>query len=411
MTAVHRPLSAWVSRWDGAALAPVNDGDDRADARWSTDFDIGWTRTAVQWRDKHVLGLSDGEATVVELDDYGRPIPVTLEIASAVEHVELDWPRARPRPEDFAGAAIPLRYWLVQRLDEEGDPDVEAFHVLPWDLLDRAVASLITTLDRREEPAELVEMRYWLTPAVRGLAAPLEQLDHGLRTNDDRVARLGASSLLDNLRHIPLDRVPGNSVAGLIPLVHRLGAANPLFRHTARVVEARLAGERGPRMAVRLNSALDDAASDDDTREHTVLVEDELFHVRVQETQAGWARVLVRLPNPDEPEFGAPRGSFAPIRVVPRGGSPEVRYWVALYPEGEHLVGSVSFAVPHGWSEVDCDGVPVSEDDLAAASPDELAPSLFAANRRTARQWIAVADGLAEGHAVRRAVQRFVEES
>lgn len=136
MTAVHRPLSAWVSHLDGTTLEPVNDGQDRSDARGFAHFATGWARTTAPWGGTLALALTDGDATVVELDDYGRPIPVTLRIAREVERLERDWPNAHPDAHSLAGASLPLRYWLMQRLATEGDPPDEAFAVLPWSLLD-----------------------------------------------------------------------------------------------------------------------------------------------------------------------------------------------------------------------------------------------------------------------------------
>ncbi|WP_157528147.1 hypothetical protein [Nocardia sp. NRRL S-836] len=247
MTAVHRPLSAWISHLDGSALEPVNDGDDRHDARTFTYFDEGWTRIAVRWGSAHALALINGSATVAELDNFGRPISATPSIAAAVERVEENWPHVHPDPADFAEASIPLRYWLLQRLDEEGSPPDEAFAVLPWELLDRAVASLLITLENPTSPGELVEMRHWLTPAVRGLTGPLEQLDHGLRTGDERITRLGASGLLDNLRHIRLTRVPAGSLGALSKLVWRLATSDPAFAEAERLIQARIRDASAPR--------------------------------------------------------------------------------------------------------------------------------------------------------------------
>ncbi|MGW6442327.1 effector-associated constant component EACC1 [Lentzea sp. NPDC055074] len=247
MTAVHRPLSAWISHLDGSALEPVNDGDDRHDARAFTYFDEGWTRTIVRCGHAHALALTNGSATVVELDNFGRPIFATSSIAAAVERVEQNWPHVHPDPVDFAEASIPLRYWLLQRLDEEGSPPDEAFAVLPWELLDRALASLLITLDNPATPGELVEMRHWLTPAVRGLTGPLEQLDHGLRTGDEHIARLGASGLLDNLRHIRLTRVPASSLVALSKLVWRLATSDPALAEAERLIQARIHDASAPR--------------------------------------------------------------------------------------------------------------------------------------------------------------------
>jgi hypothetical protein len=366
-------------------------------------------RTTTPWSDVLVLALTDGNATVVELDDYGHPIPVTQEHARAVERLERDWPDAYPNSHDLADAPLTLRYWLLRRLAAEGDPPDEVFAVLPWDLLNRAVMSLLNTLDDPAAPGELIEMRHWLTPAVGGLTGPLEQLDHGLRNNDTRVARLGASGLLDNLRHIPLSRVPAASLAALVPLVQRLGVVDPLYGHMARIVHARLVGESAPRMSVQLNPALDAAANDEDVREHTESVADETFTVRFDETQAGWTRVLVQVSKPTGGLFGERVDVFAPIRVVPRDASPEQRYWVALYPEDDKLVGVVSFALPRGWSEVDCDAVLASADDLAVEDPDVLLPSLHASIPPSARQWLEIADELPASHPVRVAALRFEE--
>lgn len=333
MTAVHRPLSAWVSRLEDETLTPVNDGDDRVDARTIEYFSTGWDRTAVQWGYDQVLSLTADDGTVVvELDDYGRPIPVTGSLLDLVREIEQDWPSVDPTLLDnviwrLPKAALSLRYWLLERLAGEGDPPDDLFAVLPWYLLDRAVASVLTTLGTPDQPGELVEIRHWLTPAVRGLTGPLEQLDHGLRTGDGMIARLGAEGLLDNLRHIPLSRIPARSVTGLVPLVARLGEIDPLYRHASRVVRARLTeDERSVRnLRVTLNSALDAAANHEDVREHTEAIEDDAFRVRVDETQAGWVRVLVEVAKPREDgPFTHHAGVFVRVLVVPRdapGGS------------------------------------------------------------------------------------------
>ena len=416
MTAVHRPLSAWVSRLENETLTPVNDGDDRVDARTIEYFSRGWDRTAVQWGYGQVLSLTADDGTVVvELDDYGRPIPVTGSLLNLVREIEQDWPSVDPKLLDhlisrLPTAALSLRYWLLERLAVEGDPPDDVFAVLPWYLLDRAVASVLATLGTPDQPGELVEIRHWLTPAVRGLTGPLEQLDHGLRTGDGMIARLGAEGLLDNLRHIPLSRVPARYVAGLVPLVARLGEVDPLYRHASRVVRARLTeDERSVRnMRVTVNSALDAAANHEDVREHTEAIEDDAFRVRVDETQAGWVRVLVEVAKPREDgPFTHHTGVFVRLLVVPRDTPAEQRYWVALYPEGDGLVGALTFALPHGWSEIDCDSAPVGVDELASVAPEELLPSLHAGIPPSTRRWLDIADDLPPNHSARIAADRF----
>lgn len=409
MTAVHRPLSAWISYLDGSALEPVNDGDDRSDARSFTCFDEGWARTSAPWGQSHALALSDGTSIVVELDNFGRPIPVTPAIAAAVERVEQNWPHFQTDARDFAEASFSLRYWLLQRLAEEGAPSDEAFSVLPWELLDRAVASLLITLDNPGELGELVEMRHWLTPAVCGLTGPLEQLDHGLRTNDERVARLGAAGLLNNLRHLPLSRIPTASLGHLTALVQRLGTADPWLQHAARVVRARILGESVSLMNVRLSSTLLAAANDKTVREHSESVADGNFRLHVDETQAGWVRVVVEISWSDVEPLWRRDGMFAPIRVVPADDSPEQHYWIALYPENDAFVGAIAFQLPPGLSEIDGDGVPVGVDELAAETTEALLPSLFASIPQSARQWMKRATMLPSRHPVKAAVLRFEE--
>ena len=58
---VHRPLSAWVAELAvrPAGLGPINDGEERSDARQLARFTDGWQRVTVPWGDhSHVLGIS-----------------------------------------------------------------------------------------------------------------------------------------------------------------------------------------------------------------------------------------------------------------------------------------------------------------------------------------------------------------
>jgi len=247
--AVHRPLSAWVARPTQipGRLGPVNDGDDRADARHLPYFAQGWLRLMVDWDGEHALGLglADGGSIVVELDDYGTPIICSPEAIELIKRVELTWPIVDGALlADFpllGREQLPLRYWLLERLDAEGEPPDKAFAVLPWDLLDRAADAVGVALEPAGTIGELVEIRHWLTPAVRGLTGPLEQLDHGLRTADPQIARSGATALLTNLRDLPLSRIPEHSRERLGELVARLGRADIRHRELAETVVGRLA--------------------------------------------------------------------------------------------------------------------------------------------------------------------------
>lgn len=241
--AMHRPLSSWVARVlpDGRSLGEVNDGDPRADARNLNLFVEGWERSAFPWSGRVVLALSrpaDG-LTVVELDEYGTPIATDKEAVALLRRVEEGWPAVPDEVLGLARESLALRYWLLERLDAEGNPPDTVFALLPWDLLDRAIAAVTAALEPGGRLGELVDIRHWLTPAVRGLSGPLEQLDHGLRTGDPDIARQGATTLLTNLRDLPLSRISESSRRALGALVERLGEI-PEHRQLAEVVSGRL---------------------------------------------------------------------------------------------------------------------------------------------------------------------------
>lgn len=246
----YRPLSAWVARLadDSGRLGPINDGDDRADARSLSFFAQGWSRLAVPWNGHTVLGLrrNSDALTVVELDDYGTPIAVGPQAASVIERIEAGWPSVAGEDVLRLGSeSLALRYWLLERLDAEGEPPDSAFAILPWDLLDRAADAVSAAFETPGEIGELVEMRHWLTPAVRGLTGPLEQLDYGLRDSQSEVAGSAATGLLANLRDLPLSRIPETSRRRIAVLVEHLQSAYPEHRTLARTVIERLTGDSG----------------------------------------------------------------------------------------------------------------------------------------------------------------------
>jgi hypothetical protein len=242
--ASHRPLSQWVARVQpgSAVLGAVNDGDRRADARHLPTFSQGWHRRGYNWNGLPVLALcrAADSLAVVELDDYGKPIVASGEAITVITRIEEHWPQADTGILMLAGESLSLRYWLLQRLDAEGEPPDELFGVLPWQLVDRAAVAIRSALEPGEQIGELVEMRHWLTPAVRGVTGPMEQLDHGLRTGAPDIAERGAATLLRNLRDLPLARIPADSRRRLAALVDGLGRAMPEHHDLAVVVERRL---------------------------------------------------------------------------------------------------------------------------------------------------------------------------
>jgi hypothetical protein len=417
MTAPIRPFSAWVAQVlpDVHALGPVNGGHHRADARAVPQFAQGWRRLAVPLSgDRHALGLvNDRGVTMAELDDHGVPIAVSLRVMPVLASVDRAWPEVDRALLDeirvLATESLSLRYWLLTRLNAEGDPPDEVFEILPWELLDRAAAAVTAGLEPGGRLGELVEIRHWLTPAVRGLTAPLEQLDHGLRTGDGHLARLGATALLNSLRDLP-SRVPHRCKPTLRSLVSRLGEVDRLYRHAARFITAALAdGDEPPRLRTELNPVMEPAASTDGVRERVEQLGDEDQHVRLVATRAGWVRVTVRITgeHTGEGPLAEQLALFLPVRVTPRNGGPVARFWLALQPDGDRLVGSLNIALPDGASRFDGDDVPVGPEELAHHHHDELLPSLHASTEITADRWLEIADGLPPAHPVRVAASAF----
>lgn len=407
-----RPLSAWIAHFEPRTgkLGPVNDGDDRADARSMDCFSGEWRRVGVEVEpDRFALGLTDTDGTiVVELDDFGAPITVGPAAIVVIDRIEQSWPDVGDGVVTLADEALPLRYWLMERLATESDPPDEVFAILPWDLLDRATAAVTAGLESIGDLGEMVRIQHWLTPALIGLAGPIEQLDHGLRTGDGQIARLGASALLSVLRDLPLSRIPQRSIAALDRLVGTLGRIDPLYRHTARVVSARLTGTPAHRLRVSLNSALVAAAGTDDIRENIEFLDDDLQRVQLVQTQAGSLRILVRVGRPAESPLSERAGVFQPVRIVPRDGA-ERLFWIAMYPEGDALLGAMTVVLPPGWSDVDVDDMPVDTDDLRDVDPETLLASLYASSAPTAQYWLDLAEGLPFSHPVRRAATKFEE--
>ena len=186
---------------------------------------------------------------MVELDDLGEPIAADPAAVHLIDRIEGAWPHVDAvLAQDvlaLGGEALPLRYWLVERLAVEGDPPATVFAILPWDLLDRGVDAVLGALGPPGAIGELVEIRHWLAPAVPGLTGPLKQLDHGLRTADPALVQVAAVAVLHRLESIVPTRVPIDSRRKLTQLAARLGEINVGLRHLADVAEARLTGD-GP---------------------------------------------------------------------------------------------------------------------------------------------------------------------
>jgi hypothetical protein len=428
MSTSHRPLCPWVARLNSelGSFSSANDGDDRSDARHLVAFATGWDRVAVPWDNTtSLLGLSNraNGAIVVELDDFGSPVPASGGAVETIRRIERHW-AVEDGTEDFwsedfralADESLTLRYWLLERLEAESEPPDEAFEILPWDLLDTAVDAVLPALSSTGPIGELVEIRHWLTPAVRGVTSCLEQLDHGLRTGDGAIARLGASALLTSLRNADLSRVPPTARAKLSLLVEELAAAEPSYGFMARLAMAGLDPDNRhqlPPTSLVLRSSLEAAANSDADRQLVEDLGDQSLGVRVIESAAGKVRVYAHAPgvSPQRGPFTGRPARFLSFRVVPReAGHRQLQFWIALYPEAGRLVGSINFALPYGLSDVEIGVAPVSAEELDA-DPDTLLQSLHASVSPSALIWLNLAGELPPDHPVRIAATRFEEES
>ncbi|MEU6314697.1 hypothetical protein [Streptomyces sp. NPDC047014] len=259
MTAVHRPLSGWVraaSPGPGGAWTPsgpLNDGDERADARGLPRFASGWERGALAMAGGgHALALTQPAtgAAVLELDDLGQPLPVSPATAGAVASVERRWPAVRlePAEAELLGAAHPeLRFGLLDRLAAEGRPEPESFHILPWELVDRLTVEVTAALDMAAGPGEggprpgpPVRLRHWFSPTGSRFTAALEQLDAALRAADTPIRRVATTALCERLAEAAADRIPAPTRRRLAGLLDAVGRADVYLSATSALAADRL---------------------------------------------------------------------------------------------------------------------------------------------------------------------------
>jgi len=417
MTGGHRPLSPWVSRWPPPGSGPVvvNDGDDRADARDLLRFSSGWRRVAVPIEvGRSALGLEhDDGTTVVELDDFGRPVRASDEDAAGVARIEENWPSVGDDLAELAASDLWLRFWLLERLRAEGEPPDSVFSLLPWDLFDRAIESVLPGLAAGGSVGELVEVRHWLSPAIVGPPGALERLDHGLRTGDARTARAGAAALLSGLRDVPIGRLPAATRSLLVRLVNAIGQADPIFTLLSRLVAAHLGDEpAGAGLSIALDSRLPAAASGQLTRQIETVLGEPPHQVLLVETEAGRLEVTVQLPLPRDEDgpFGPADALIQPVRVRPDGADRVLTWWVALERDDEHLVGEVVFLLPRGLSTLDANEPPIQAAELTGDTFEDLLRSLSDSPAMTAARWRQIAATLPEHHPVRRVVARYETE-
>ncbi|MFE5941868.1 hypothetical protein [Streptomyces sp. NPDC056480] len=453
----HRPLSGWVARLEpgdtsGAPglLGPINDGDERADARTASRFRTpGWTRTAaavLRPAGDPVRALAlrapDG-SLLVELDDRGAPVEVSANGAELVAQFEERWTAAPADPstvERLTGESLELRYFLLHRLDLETTAPAALFHCLPWHRVETAARTAAALLDEAGPPFSTLpapdgHLRHWFTPAATSLAGPLSVLEAGLRT-----VRPGpwfgreASALLSGLLAADPARLPAPTRAALAGLALRLGA-DPALHHSARLAAARLttpeplAGGPLP-LTARLDSTFVLRAADGEPDgPASVSLGQGPVEAEVTVTQGG--RVTVEMEIDAGPaEAAGPRAgrlpdtaegpACQPVLLGPAGAAAGTagaagaaggeRYWMLLDRVGPVLHGRIAVPAPAGRFDVDLDGPPVPLLFLDRVSTAELLASLRANELIGPVRWHELIDGLPPRHPARTALVMYEEE-
>ncbi|MFD0208835.1 hypothetical protein ACFVH9_06830 [Streptomyces hirsutus] len=424
MTAVHRPLSDWVLRVAPApspGASPINDGDERADARRLPLFAEGWVRgTAPAGPNRTpVLALHHPRSalTYVELDDCGAPLPVDEAGADLIDRIEVSWPRPEFAPADLAAVTAlspEIRHLLLHRLSQEGAPPPQAFHCLPWEPVTELASAVARLLDGTEPPElspQALDLGHWVTPAATGVTGPLEQLHEGLTIPDPVLAARGGTALCSGLRAADPARFPTPVRAALAAVVDRLAPVNPFLRHAAALAAVRLAGTASDAFVTTLDSDLPKAAAADDRTVVRRLGDDGPLTVRAEVTAGGRLTVTVELAVEATAErerlLDAYGGVFAPVLVSARGHVS--RYWVALEARRRWLSGTLVVPAARGRFEVAAEDAVTGLWGLSGVVPDELLSSLAGANRAGLRVWRDAAERSPAGHPLRRAV-RLLDE-
>ncbi|MFB6633821.1 hypothetical protein ACFCWY_28400 [Streptomyces sp. NPDC056362] len=448
---VHRPLSGWVARLNpgttpGAPghLGPINDGDERADARTSARFlTPGWTRAAAAVRQPagdpvRALALrAPDDSLVVELDDRGAPVEVSANGAELVARFEERWsapPADTTTVERLTGESLELRYFLLHRLDRETAAPATVFHCLPWHRVETAARATAALLDEAGPPSAAFpapdgHLRHWFTPAATSLAGPLSVLESGLRTQ-----RPGpwfgreASALIAGLLAADPHRLPIPTRAALAGLALRMGA-DPVLHHSARLAAARLSAPE-PRAAdhlallVRLDSTFVlRAADDDEDGPASVSLGQGPVEAEVTVTRGGRVTVELEIDPAAAEVSGALAGRRAdaaegpacyPVRLAPADGAAGApggdRYWMLLDRVGPVLHGRIAAPAPTGGFDVDLDGPPLPLLFLDRVPAAELLASLRANEAIGPERWHELVDGLPARHPAHAALATYEEE-
>ncbi|MFG3336507.1 hypothetical protein ACGFZZ_31365 [Streptomyces tendae] len=420
MTAVHRPLSDWVLRLEPApspGTSPINDGDERTDARSLPLFAAGWVRSTAPAGPDRTPALAlhhPGSAlTYVELDDCGTPLPVDEAGADWIDQVEASWPRPEFAPPDLAAVTAlspEIRYLLLHRLNQEGAPPPHVFHCLPWEPVTELASAVARLLDGTEPPAlspQALDLGHWVTPAATGVTGPLEQLHEGLTIPDPVLAARGGTALCSGLRSADPARFPDPVRAALADVVDRLASVNPFLRHAAALAATRLAGTASNTFVTTLDADLPKAAAAEDRTVVRRLGDGGPLTVRAEITAGGrltlTAELALEATAERERLLDAYGGAFVPVLVSADGRG--LRYWVALEARRRWLSGALVVPAGRGRFEVTAEDAVTGLWGLSGVTPDELLPSLAGANRSGLQVWRATAERAPAGHPLHRAVR------
>ncbi|MDX3315035.1 hypothetical protein P1S61_39470 [Streptomyces sp. ME08-AFT2] len=453
--AVHRPLSSWIARLvsgapgTAASLGRINDGNERADAREMSRFrTAAWARTSVTVGRNEAparalaLQAADG-SLVVELDDFGRPLPVTEDGADLIAGLEESWTAVPADPLTVARLqveSLELRYLLLHRLERETAAPAALFHCLPWSRVEAAAHSVAALLDPVGTPSssangvvgapEARELRHWFTPAATSLAGPLSVLEAGLRSDRGGLwFGREAADLLTGLFTADPARLPASTRSALAALAERLGA-DPTLRHGARLASTRLTGPGpgpGPStvfvnlsLTARLDSEfvlLASSGEPEDENERVVTLREQPLTAEVAVTRDGMLDVELAI----EDDGRAPARTVAqdgplcyPVRVSPvrgtAGARAPSRYWMMLDRADSGWNGFLTVPVPDGQFDIGLDAPPLALPFLDRVPLAELRASLHANELIGSTRWHGMIDGLHRHHPAHAALAAYDAE-
>ncbi|MEW2403027.1 hypothetical protein [Streptomyces sp. NPDC046862] len=426
----HRPLSDWIARVRPAepgrlpVLGRINDGDERADARAMPRFRAQpWTRTSLiverSGAPCRALALRAPDGTeVVELDDFGAPVPVSETGIALIADLEQHWALPHTGPDVVAGLreeSLVLRYFLLHRLSRETPVPPQLFHCLPWERVDAAARSAAALLHAGTDASAQLpetppdeELRHWFTPAAALLAGPLQVLASGLRGS-----RTGpwfgreAASLLTGLLTAQPERLPHATRHTLARLAEALGAADRALQHSARLAAIRMTGLQ-PIAPLALRRRLDSdfvlrASSGERPSGHDEFLEQPPIAARTTMTRSGLLEIEMEIEDHETPPARrlADGTLCHPVTLRPvtdTGEEQNTRYWMVLNAGAGTLHGFVAVTVPDVTFEVDLDAPPVPLLFLNRVPRAELEASLDANEHITLSRWHELIDDLPPHH-------------